>query len=148
MKYGVAVSRRHDQPACACAVLLRLFAFGANGSTALRGRAVETRAHPKGLDLSCIDRSAHIAQASPMSFDHNIIPREKPMHADIASSSPLPSDCIKSLWSLYCEKLAKPEPPAVIPFAAGPAVGRREALRIWAALAPEARAPLFQSCPA
>jgi hypothetical protein len=70
------------------------------------------------------------------------------MQADIATSSPQPTDCIKSLWSLYCEKLTKPEPPAVMPFAAGPAVGRREALRIWAALAPEACAPLFQSCQA
>jgi hypothetical protein len=70
------------------------------------------------------------------------------MHADIAPSLPQPSDCIKSLWSLYCEKLAESKRSAVVSCTGGPSVGRREALRIWAALAPEARAPIFKLCQA
>jgi hypothetical protein len=131
-----------------CAHSRSMFAHGPNGSTVLPGRTPrEARAHPKGLDLSCIVSAARSAQASPMSFDRNA-QREKPMHADIASNSQQQFPAVKSLWSHYCEKLAAPKRLAVIPCAAGPAVGRREALRIWAALAPEACTPLFQLCQA
>ena len=68
------------------------------------------------------------------------------MRADSARNSQQQFRAVKSLWSHYCERLAEPKRPAVIPCAGGPAVGRREALMIWAALAPEASVPLFQSC--
>ena len=67
------------------------------------------------------------------------------MHADIARNSLQQFRAVKSLWSHYCERLAQPKRPAVIQCASGPAVGRREALMIWAALAPTTSAPFFQS---
>ena len=68
------------------------------------------------------------------------------MNADITRNSQQQSHAVKSLWSHYCERLTEPKRPAVIQCAAGPTVGRREALMIWAALTPDASAPLFQSC--
>ena len=65
------------------------------------------------------------------------------MHAEIAFNSQHQSHAVKSLWSHYCERLAEPKRPALIQCPGGPAVGRREALMIWAALAPEASAPLW-----